>query len=570
MRRQYCLIVSIVFLIFFLMIGSLSMPRIVRTGHADPADLPKATKTPPALDFSPKEIDMGLLTAGRTLRGVVTLRNSGSEPLNWSAAVPEGWTALNRESLGGSVRNDPAELQVRLRMLRDEPSDQKAGSEKSPFPVQLILEAGDQVMTATRSMDTGEHRETVRLQSNGGSGALHFSFRLVDKNAEPLIGINPARVDFGVAVQGEQVSRRVRLSNQGWNTLKWKAVYGVKPDRGDRAPAVRGKLVSFFNDEIPGAVPYAAPRYLKDRLELNGKWTQEQGYPSAPEEGGSLRYRFSGTGVSVYFRKGPDKGQLAVFLDDKFLFQQDALAEHAECAEFLVAEGLPNAVHTLVLVNRNAPVAVEGIRVYGSNIVKLHGAGIALSPREGVVTRQTNYVNITVDTRKLAPGNYGGFIDFDSNGGQAVVELSLDIVQDNVPKIMDVYRYVRESDYFLTTNPQAESSLLQTRGYRKQGVAFRLFSPGVPGTTEFYRWFHPTREDHFYGYHLKSAKRSMQGYILEGTIGNIATSRLTATRELYRWYHPARKQYFFSVDPKGEGIQKKGYQFDGIAGYVRP
>jgi hypothetical protein len=569
MRRQNCLIVSIIFLIFFLMIGSLSMPGTVHTGHADPNDLPKEAKSPPALTFSPKEIDMGLLSAGRTLRAVITLQNSGTEPLNWSAAAPEGWALSGRERLAGSLLSDAAELRVRLKVPQGELSD-RARAEKSPLPVQLILEAGDQVMTATKSMETGEHRETVRLQSNGGAGLLHFSFRLVDKNTEPLIGVNPTRVDFGVAVKGEQVGRRVRLNNQGWNTLKWKAVYGEKADRGDRAPAIRGKQISFFNEEALGAGLYAAPRHLKDRLELSGKWTQEQGYPSAPEEGGSLRYRFSGTGVSVYFRKGPDKGQLAVFLDDKFLFQQDALTEHAECAEFLVAEGLPNAVHTLVLVNRNAPVAIEGIRVYGSDIMMLNAAGIALSPREGVVTRQTNYVNIAVDTRKLTPGHYGGVVAFDSNGGRVDVELSMDIVQDNVPKILDVYRYIRESDYFLTTNPQSESTMLQTRGYQKQGVAFRLFSPGVPGTTEFYRWFHPARGDHFYGYHLKSAKRPMQGYILEGTIGNIATSRLTSTRELYRWYHPSKRQYFFTVDPKGEGIQKKGYQFDGIAGYVRP
>ena len=570
MRRQYCLIVSIVFLFIFLMIGSLSMPRVVHTGHADPADPPKAGKTPAALAFSPREIDLGLLSSGRALNGTVILRNSGSGPLNWTVAVPEGWTAAGRESLGGSLQNSAVEMQVRLKVLRDDLSDRRAGAEKSPLPVQVTLEAGDQVMTATRSIEAGEHRETLRLESNGGSGSLHFSFRLVDRSTEPLIGVSPVRLDFGAALQGEQVSRRVRLNNQGWNTLKWKAAQGAKADRGDRAPAVRGKLVSFYSEEAPAGDLYAAPRHLKDRLDLNGKWIQEQGYPSAPEEGGSLRYRFTGNGVSVYFRKGPDRGQLAVFLDDKFLFQQDALAEHAESAEVPVAEGLPNAAHTLVLANRNAPVAVEGVRVFGSEIARLPGAGIALSPREGVVTRQTHYVNITVDTRKLAPGHYGGFIEFDSNGGLADVELSLDIVQDNVPKVLDVYRYVRDADYFFTTNPQAESSVLQTRGYQKQGVAFRLFSPGAPGTTEFYRWFHPARGDHFYGYHLKSAKRPMQGYVLEGTIGNIATSRLTSTRELYRWYHPARRQYFFSVDPKGEGIQKKGYQFDGIAGYVRP
>ncbi len=257
-------------------------------------------------------------------------------------------------------------------------------------------------------------------------------------------------------------------------------------------------------------------------------------------------------------------------MDDRFLYQQDGLAEDPERAEFLVADRLSNGAHVLALVNRNGPVTIEGVRVYGSDIMKLNAGNITLSPDEGVVTRQTNYVNIIIDTRQLFPGHYGDYVAFDSNGGHTDVELSLDIVQDNIPKILDVYRYVRDSDYFFTTNPQAESVTLQTRGYQKQGIAFRLFSPGIPGTTEFYRWFHPQREDHFYGYDLKSAKRSLQGYILEGTIGNIATSRLTFTRELYRWYHPSKRRYFYTVDSNGEGIQKRGYQFDGIAGYVRP
>jgi len=490
--------------------------------------------------------------------------------VNWSTTGPEGWAASDQKSLIGSLGNEVNELRIQLKLPKDELLNHKGRARKSSLPVQLILEAGSQIITLKKNIETGNHREMVRLQLNGESGSFYFRFNLVDKNTEPLMDVDPVQVDFGVVMQGEQVSKRIKVANKGWNMLKWRAVPGEKSDQDKETSVIRGKYVSFLNEEVPGTNLYATPRFLKDRLELRGKWSEEQGYPSAPGEGSMLRYRFSGTGISVYFRKGPDKGQLAVFLDDRFLYQQDGLAEDPEQAEFLVAAGLSNGAHVLALMNRTGSVTIEGVRVYGSEIMKLNAGNITLSPDEGVVTRQTNYVNIIIDTRQMFPGHYGDYVAFDSNGGHTDVELSLDIVQDNIPKILDVYRYVRGSDYFFTTNPQAESVTLQTRGYQKQGITFRLFSPGIPGTTEFYRWFHPQREDHFYGYDLKSAKRSMQGYILEGTIGNIATSRLTFTRELYRWYHPSKRRYFYTVDSNGEGIQKKGYQFDGIAGYVRP
>jgi len=392
----------------------------------------------------------------------------------------------------------------------------------------------------------------------------------VDTTAQPLLSVDPYHLDFGSAVQGEQISRRVRVTNKGWDTLRWRAAAGGITDPHQGRAFSAGKYVSFLNEELTGRGHYTVARHLKDKLELPGKWGENQGYPLSLSDGQTLRYHFSGTGVAVYFWKGPATGQLTAFVDDRFVFQQEGFSEKRERFEWEVARELADGAHVLMLINRNAPVAVEGVRIYGDDITPLNPESIAISPDNGAVTRQTNYVNITVNTTSLAPGHYGGYVLFDSNGGQKEIELSLDVMADNIPRTLDVYRYVRNLDYFLTTNPQAESAALQARGYTKQGIAFRLFSPGTPGTTEFYRWFHTQKDDHFYGYEIKSVKRPMQGYILEGTIGNIATSRLTHTRELYRWYNPSSRHYFFSVDPKGEGIEKKGYRYDGIAGYVKP
>jgi len=106
------------------------------------------------------------------------------------------------------------------------------------------------------------------------------------------------------------------------------------------------------------------------------------------------------------------------------------------------------------------------------------------------------------------------------------------------------------------------------KGYRHTGIAFRLFSPGTPGTTDFFRWFNPSKGDHFYSYDPKGGK-PLPGYLFEGSIGNIGTSRLTGTRELYRWFNPTTNGHFYTTEQGGEGITKKGYRFDGIAGFVR-
>lgn len=523
----------------------------------------------PGLTIMPAEIDLGQMRPGGTRNGAISLKRTTSGGVTWSLIAPAGWNDTDEKMMMGVLGKDGDLLQIQLKILNDEPV-KNGKNRKSARPAQLLFEASEQVSAFTRKIEPGHHRVQVRMETDGGPIAFDILFKLLDTAAQPLLGIDPLQIDFGTAMQGEKVSRRVRVTNNGWETLKWRAsvTRAIGSDTGRTLDT--GKYVSFLNEEITGSGHYTVARHLKDKLELPDKWAQDHGYPLAASDGQTLRYHFSGTGIAVYFWKGPATGQLTAFVDDRFIFQQDGLSEQKERFEWQVAEGLSGGSHVLTLVNRNGPGAIEGVRIYGGDIMPLDPGYVAISPDHGVVTRQTNYINITVNTRPLPPGHYGGHVLFDSNGGQKEVELSLDVIADNIPRTLDVYRYIRGPDYFLTTNPQAESATLQARGYTNQGIAFRLFSPETPGTTEFYRWFHPQKGDHFYGYDLKSVKRSMQGYILEGTIGNIATSRLTHTRELYRWYNPSSEHYFYSIDPKGEGIEKKGYRYDGIAGYVKP
>ena len=298
-----------------------------------------------------------------------------------------------------------------------------------------------------------------------------------------------------------------------------------------------------------------------------GPWAEEGGYPVSQNDRGILRYRFTGTGISLFIKKRPEGGPFSVYIDDQFVNLLDSFSDQPESVEILIVDDQPEVSHALTIVNGGGRVIMEGVRILGRPVLKGAPGWINIFPNSGTTTRETDYVNIVLNTNRLTPGVYGEQIFFTSNGGDADVEVFLEVAAVTQPRFLDVHRYLAGSDYLFTNNPQAEASRLQ--GVQHLGIAFRLFSPGTPGTTEFFRWFNPVKGDHFYSSDPSGGGKPPAGYILEGSIGNIATSRLAGTRELYRWYHPGKGLHFYTTDQGGEGLGKKGYRFDGIAGFVR-
>jgi hypothetical protein len=252
-------------------------------------------------------------------------------------------------------------------------------------------------------------------------------------------------------------------------------------------------------------------------------------------------------------------------MDDRKLFAD--LKEKK--GELLVAEGLAEGPHVLTVISKDSRLVFEGVKILGENIFYLPAGSINIVPNSGATTSQNNYLKVTLNTGQMTPGYYADDIVFDTNGGEAIVEVFAEVIPDNTLKIIDIYRYYNGTDYLFTANPQSEAKRLIQNSYAKEGIAFRLFKPETPGTTCFYRWYSPQKKDHFYHYNPTGGGKNLQGYIFEGSIGNIATSRLTNTRELYRWYNSKTGHYFYSTDLQGGKINKKTYRFDGIAGYVK-
>ncbi len=516
------------------------------------------------LTANPREIDLGALGPGEEARGVFYLRKVGSGSTSWFTEGPEGWVPMENGRLSGTIGENPEPVKVSLTFL----SENRPG--KILFCSLLLrIEGGGQYAIFHREAPLGVLREPFRFSFPTGTRTVFFQVRLSERASASRLDVEPMRLDVGKVRPGESISRRVHITNGGREILKWKA--GLAGSRGTPFAAANppGRYVSFVNEAAGGTGVYPIATPMREGLELSGQWAEDRGFPATQVEQSALRYRFTGTGIALLIRKTPEGGPLSVFFDEQFVTMIDGAGERRDHAEFLIVENQLEAPHLLTVVSGGGRVILEGVRIFGKPVLRGPRGWISVTPDSGMTTRETDYVTLSLNTRQLLPGSYGEYVFFTSNGGDVPVEVFLEVAAEPDLRLIDVYSYHIGSDYLFTTNPQTEASRLKVKGYKNLGIVFRLFRPGTPGTTDFFRWFNPVKGDHFYSSDPTGGGKPLQGYLFEGAIGNIATSRLTGTRELYRWYNPQTGSHFFTTDQSGEGVGKKGYRFEGITGFVR-
>lgn len=381
---------------------------------------------------------------------------------------------------------------------------------------------------------------------------------------EPRMQIDVSRLDYGIIPSGHKVSKRLEIVNIGKDILKWHGF--VSKENGH--PGRLGRFIGLMNDEIKGSGTYKVPSSYRDVIELSGNWLESDGVPVLNVRS-VMKYHFSGTGLRIFFWKEPIVGRYSIYMDQNFITEIDVQSQKKERADLLVAENLPAGQHTLTIVGKEGKASLEGFEIYGKTATRGPVGWITIMPVSGDTTREIDYVSIIMNTQKMNSGLYAEVITFSSNGGSINIPVSVEVANDNMQRVIDVFRYSVGNNYLFTANAQLDESLILNRRYVKEGIAFRLFQQGTPGTVEFYRWYNPSRGSHFYSHNKNEAARIEREYVLDGSIGNIATTRLRNTRELYRWFNPQIGFYFYSMDIRGDGIQKKGYRFDGIAGYVK-
>jgi hypothetical protein len=524
----------------------------------------------PVLSITPREFSLGTIVPDEAGAGLFTLKNMGAGILNWSTNGPEGWIISEDAPLMGVVEKKVDYLRIEIRLL---PSESLLNDNKSNialYNVEMKLESENGKLVCSKNLPAGTHKEAIKINSAGGLRTIFVTFSIVSTQEAALINLNPLRMDMGSISPGKTVSKKIRVTNKGKEMLTW-SVALQKPKRGENpATFKKGRYISFVNDEVRDNGIYIVPGHLKEIIELMGRWTVSDGYPSGAEGESSIKLRFNGTGMIVYLLAYPDDGKLTIYLDDQLVRNRKWFNDLKEKqGELTVAEGLVDGPHVLTIVSKDSRLVFEGVKILGKNISRISAGRMTIVPNSGTITSQTNYLNVTLNAGQMTPGYYGDNIIFNANGGDGVVEVFVEVIPDSAPRAIDIFRYSKGLDYLFTANPQAETEKINRNDYIKEGIAFRLFALETPGTTGFYRWFNPQKNDHFYHHDNAGGGKNLQGYIFEGSLGNIATSKLTNTRELYRWYNPASGRYFYTTDPKAENVRKKGYRFDGIAGYVK-
>ena len=455
-----------------------------------------------------------------------------------------------------------------IRLLPKESEDKQ---KNTTHYVEMKLEAGSGSLICRKEFTVGTHKEEIKINSADGDKIIFVTFVIGYTQKSPSINLNPLRLDMGSVLSEKIVSKKIMVTNSGKEILKWSVAVKKHESKDTPDDFQKNRYISFINEEGRGSGVYTVPGHLKDIMELTGKWTESNGYPSGAEGDNFIKVNFRGTGIILYLSTyQADEVNMAISLDKNPIDNIELLESLDENkGELLITEGLADGPHVLTIVSKNSRLAFEGVKIIGAKTAYFPPGSLKIMPNSGATTRQTNYLKVTLNTGQMAPGYYVDDIVFDTNGGEGIVEVFAEIVPDNTVKVIDIYRYYNGTDYLFTANPQSETKRLSQNNYAKEGIAFRLFKPETPGTISFYRWYNPQKKDHFYHYNLAGGGKNLQGYIFEGSIGNIATSRLTNTKELYRWYNLKTEHYFYSTDIQGGKINKKRYRFEGIAGYVK-
>ena len=195
----------------------------------------------PVLTVNPREVDLGVLGPGEEAKGLFYLKNVGSGSLDWSTEGPEGWTKDESQNLSGVVGESPEPIKIHLIFLNE-----KAPGKLLKLPIAPPSRGGGQMASFRREAPVGICGNRSGSTPRRGQGRFFFSVRLSELASTSLLEVDPLRIDFGTVRPGEQITRRVQVTNRGKEPLKWKAMLPVKKGMPETRTGHQGSVCLFF------------------------------------------------------------------------------------------------------------------------------------------------------------------------------------------------------------------------------------------------------------------------------------------------------------------------------------
>lgn len=519
---------------------------------------------------TPHEVDLGALGPGETSAGLFQIGRSGAAAVTWELGVAGEWRAGREQGpLTVVMTENTRDLGIRLRSTGGEPLETIGG--RGLFDLELVLDpGGGQSAVFHRRVPEGYYRDQVVLRFNDHSRTLFFAYQVSPEKSRPLLGLEPRVLNLGLLEPEKVYMPKIYVRNEGKSSLTWNAeVQGRRTSFGDvRLP--RGMFISLYNEKARDDQFYAPPGQVADLLSLSGWWRARGGYPERFARNDSLTWSFEGTGVAVSVFTSPGAGSFRAYVNGSYAGEIDCDGPPGERREVMLAGNLEQGPQVLTLTaEREGPFRIEGFRVYGVDFKRATGNWIRVSPARGTTRTSPDSVSLIINPAELEAGQYRENILFDSDGGRAVAELFFEVKHARTAAFIPVHIYRRGEDRLYLSEVLTLPDEV-VRGYRKEEVAFTLFSAGTPGTAEFYAWHDPRHNSWFYTKDRTGDGREAAGYVFRGSIGNIAIVPIRETRELYRFYNPETRRYLYTTTLREESEQRRrGYRYDGIAGYVR-
>ncbi len=368
-------------------------------------------------------------------------------------------------------------------MIAESLEKTRAGKSAHPaYAARMRIQAEKKELICQNNLKAGQYRKAIALTFAGGPMNIFVDFRIQPDQASPSISLNPQRLDLGSQPPGKILSKKIELTNKGREKLQWSVA--SHPEAQKAAPPAEPKQERYFSfrqEELPESGKYFIPEHLKDAMELIGKWTEKNGYPLSSGGAGSIKYRFQGTGISIFLQSHTPEGNCAVYLDEVPVNLPDEMSESGKRRKSHRGRPgrrppHPSSGHQ---EGRSGVGRRESIRPGSQRGPK---GWITVFPNSGTTLSEIDYLNVKVDTTSLTPGVYGDDILFQTNAGEEAAEVYVSIVPDAGHKVLDVYLYSSDHDYLYTSDPQAEARRLYQNRFVKEGIAFRLFAPQTPGT----------------------------------------------------------------------------------------
>lgn len=542
--------------------GIAEVKRVER-GIESHAAFIKVIETDPlaGLRAVPREIDLGLLGPEEEAIAVFEISRKGVRETDWTLRAPDEWISSSGGEFTGSFNGTSMPLNVRL---SSSPSDLRGF-----FTLELALESNGKESRFYRTVRDGRYRDAITLRFGDDlDRTLFLAYAISSEESRAVLDVEPRGLILGVLEKDRVYMPKIRVKNKGKSVLSWEAGLRGLSDGSSGRKSSLAPLISLYNGELKEGEPYRIPSAVADHVTLSGTWRVRKGYPVASKQGDTMRFHFRGTGVSTVLLKGENGGFFSAAIDDVHVGMIDCYSPSWERSEVRLVEGLADKVHVLTIVAGSGQVNVEGFRPYGWSLKQVSRGGVRISPVRGTTKEQADYVSVVIDTTGLDPGLYGENILFTSNGGREVVELIFQIMEEKTNDLVQVFYYARGEDVALWTEKEHSDEAV-LKGYRREGIAFNLFSPGTPGTTPFYAWRHSGLGSWFYSTDRSAVDLETDDYEFLGSLGNIALVPLPETRELYRLYNPETKRYLYTQELRESEQKQKGYHYDGIAGYVR-